>query len=199
MAVYVIEVKDLLIDEGGLSRHAVKGLLDICKAVDVVAKLGFTSYNHPLRRVYFLGKDYVPLWDIIEPDDYNKRVDTSKSMLDHIKLLNQRLGGCDTYIQEMEKIVSGMAYVKVGDWVLAVHINQFADFLDQAMQAVRTLYSNLGKKIEEIEGLLEMAEGRYKLIERRKWGDLAQTKDHNLIVDTLKPLQVILQLIEANV
>jgi len=46
---------------------------------------------------------------------------------------------------------------------------------------------------------IAIAESRAGMMRKVRFGDLVATKDHNLVIDTLKPVEVALQAIEANV
>lgn len=106
----------------------------------------------------------------------------------------------DIYISQLESIVSQMVKVVEGDLVLATHVNILIDYLTYAVDAVKILYDKFkyktGKRISDVEYWIVMAEGRLKFTEKRKFGDLVLTKDHNLIVDIMKPLELALKKME---
>jgi len=103
-------------------------------------------------------------------------------------------------IADMESIISQMVTVVDGELVLAQHTNLFVDYITDAVNAAKLLYSEFktktGKTLSDVETWLAMAEGRLKFVEKRKFGDLVLTKDHNLIVDIMKPLELALKKME---
>lgn len=103
-------------------------------------------------------------------------------------------------IADMESIVSQMVTVVDGELVLAKHTNLFVDFITDAVEVAKKLYEEFktktGKTLPDVETWLAMAEGRLKFAEKRKFGDLVLTKDHNVIVDIMKPLELALKKIE---
>lgn len=106
----------------------------------------------------------------------------------------------DTYISEMESLTAEMVKVAEGDLVLAQHVNRLIDFVTYAVDATKILYDKFkektGKTLPDVEYWIAMAEARLKFTEKRKFGDLVLTKDHNLIVDIMKPLELALKKME---
>jgi hypothetical protein len=105
-------------------------------------------------------------------------------------------------IATLEDLVSKMVYVKYGNYVLAVHTNTFVDYCVTAVDLLSEIYeafkAKTGKTLLDVEYWIEMAKGRVGFMRKVKFGDLVETKDHNLVVDTLKPIEVALRMIEAN-
>jgi len=108
----------------------------------------------------------------------------------------------DALISTLESLIGQMEYVKSGDYVLAKHTNLFVDWLSNAIQTCKTLYelfkAKTGRTLPDVEGWLSMAENRYSFTRKVKYGDVVLSKDHNLIIDSLKPLELALQKIEEN-
>lgn len=106
----------------------------------------------------------------------------------------------DDLIAEMEDLIAGMEYVEDGDFVFAKHPNTFVDWLNDALAATKELYERFkaktGKTLPEVEEWLDMAETRLGLTRKVKFGDVVMTKDHNLIIDTMKPLELALMRME---
>jgi len=104
-------------------------------------------------------------------------------------------------IANMESLVSQMVTVAEGDLVLAKHTNLFIDFIRDAVNATKILYDKFkartGKTLPEVEEWIAMAEARVQYAEKRKFGDLVMTIDHNIVVDVMKPLELALKKMEA--
>jgi hypothetical protein len=108
----------------------------------------------------------------------------------------------DEKIATLEDLVSKMKYVAKDQYVLAEHTNLFADYLATAVQLLKDLYelfkAKAGRALPNAEQWISMAESRAGLMRKVKFGDIALTKDHNLVIDTLKPVELALREIEAN-
>jgi len=94
-----------------------------------------------------------------------------------------------------------MQEVKHGDYVLAQHPNIFVDYLATAVDLTKQLYEEFKVKVgadPEIEMWIEMAETRYGLTRKVKFGDIVRTADHNLLVDSFKPLELALRKMEKS-
>jgi hypothetical protein len=108
----------------------------------------------------------------------------------------------DEKIAALEGLVSKMKYVAERQYVLAEHTNLFADYLATAVQLLKDLYelfkAKAGRALPNAEAWMEMAESRAGLMRRVKFGDVVLTRDHNLVIDTLKPIELALREIEAN-
>jgi hypothetical protein len=106
------------------------------------------------------------------------------------------------YIDELEGLVAGLKVVVYGDFVLAPHVNVFVDFCSIALNAVKKAYDDFkaktGRTLPHVEEMIEMAETRVGLMRKVKYGDLVLTRDHNLIFDTLKPLELAVKEIYDN-
>jgi len=103
-------------------------------------------------------------------------------------------------IANMESLVSQMETVAEGDLVLAKHTNLFIDFIRDAVEACKNLYEKFkqktGRTLPEVEEWLAMAEARVQYAQKRKFGDLVMTIDHNIVVDVMKPLELALKRME---
>jgi hypothetical protein len=75
-----------------VSKLSGKVLEDVAKTVDVVAKVGFKLAGYDVRRVYFLPKEFQPLWDIIESGDHNTKVEVCKALVEAFKRVRDKLG-----------------------------------------------------------------------------------------------------------
>ena len=105
-------------------------------------------------------------------------------------------------IAELESIVSGMVYVKDGEYVYSTHTNTFIDFCTKALEVVKQLYdlfkAKTGLELSDVELWIAIADGRVGFMDKRKFGDVVATKDHNLVIDSLKPLELALQKMEEH-
>jgi len=105
-------------------------------------------------------------------------------------------------IATLEGLIGQMTYVKKGDYVFSTHVNLLVDYLETAIDLTKQLYEQFkvktGKTLPDVENWISMAETRYGLTRKVKFGDVVQTRDHNLIIDSLKPLELALREMEEN-
>ncbi|PUA31028.1 MAG: hypothetical protein B9J98_08190, partial [Candidatus Terraquivivens tikiterensis] len=105
--------------------------------------------------------------------------------------------GLDELIQNLESLIGQMEYVKDGEYVFSRHTNLFVDFLKDAIEVCKELYQKFkdktGKTLPKAEEWLSMAETRYGFTRKVAFGDTVLPSDHNLIIDTLKPLEMVLR------
>jgi len=102
-------------------------------------------------------------------------------------------------IAEIEDIIIKMEYVKDGDLVLAEHINELNEYASKTLEFCKQAYEKFKEKIGidlEIESWIAMAETRVGFMRTVEFGDWVLTKDHNLIIDSLKPLELALKKME---
>lgn len=108
----------------------------------------------------------------------------------------------DEMIEELRKIADSMVFVRDGNYVLAEHTNTFIDYVSNAVELLKEIYEyfkqKTGKKLKNVEIWIEVASKRVEMMEKRKYGDIVATVDHNLVIDTLKCVEVSLIEIENN-
>jgi len=108
----------------------------------------------------------------------------------------------DDLIASLEETVAKMKYVADGEMVLAEHTNLFVDYSTTAVSLLKQLYelfkAKTGKTLPNTEHWINMAESRIALARKVKIGDLVLTRDHNIILDTLKPIELALIELEWN-
>ena len=108
--------------------------------------------------------------------------------------------GVDEDISEMEALLAQTEYVESGQYVYARHPALFVDFLKYLIDAVKLLYDEFknktGRTLPDVESYIDMAENRYSFARKPKTFDLVLTKDHNVIIDTFKPLELALRRME---
>ena len=106
----------------------------------------------------------------------------------------------DDLIADMEDLISKMRYVTDGQYVISEDHNLFYDYVSDIVSAVEQLYEKFkaktGKTLPDVEYWIEMAKSRHDLDRKVKYGDIVLSRDHNLIIDTLKPLELTMQRIE---
>jgi hypothetical protein len=189
---------DKFIDLGYVAKGIAPVLSDESLMVDILIKEAFKLCGYDVKRAYFH-----PVWyDIIEPFDHNARVEASKVLLDSFKRVGGKLEITNDEIKILEDLVTKMEYVEKGQYVYARHPNIFYDYSKYALDLLKRIYdafkSKTGKTLKDVEFWISMAEGRVSYMEKRMFGDVVAPKDHNLIIDALKPIEVALQKIEAN-
>jgi len=108
----------------------------------------------------------------------------------------------DELIANLESLIGQMEYVEKEDLVFSTHVNVFVDWLKDAITVCKELYERFkaktGKVLPKVEEWLNMAETRHGLMRTVKFGDIVLTKDHNLLIDTMKPLELALREMEEN-
>jgi len=110
--------------------------------------------------------------------------------------------GLDEEVAAMEDAVGKMVKVVEGDYVFAAHPNVVLEFIGHAIEATKLLYEEFkaktGKVLPFAERMVWMAEIRYELARKVAFGDLVLPRDHNILIDALKPLELALREIEEN-
>jgi hypothetical protein len=105
-------------------------------------------------------------------------------------------------IATLEDLIGKMKYVADGQMVLAEHTNLFVDYCDNAVSLLKQLYelfkSKTGKTLPNVEVWISMADYRVGLMRKVKFGDIVISRDHNLVIDVLKPIELALREIEGN-
>jgi len=108
----------------------------------------------------------------------------------------------DELIANLESLIGQMEYVADGQYVYSTHVNVFVDWLKDAITVCKELYERFkaktGMTLTKVEEWLYMAETRHGFARKVKFGDIVLTKDHNLIIDTMKPLELALREMEEN-
>ena len=102
----------------------------------------------------------------------------------------------------LESLIPQMEFVKKGDYVLAKHPNVFVDFTNAALDLLKELYDLFKEKkgydLPDVEYYIGMAESRAAYLRKVKFGDIIRVQDHNLIIDTWKPMELAIQIIQSN-
>jgi len=105
-------------------------------------------------------------------------------------------------IAYLESLVPQMDVVKKGDYVLAKHPNVFVDFTVTALDLLKELYElfkeKKGYRLPDVEYYIGMAESRANFLRKVKFGDIIRVQDHNLIIDTWKPMEIAIQIMSAH-
>jgi hypothetical protein len=105
-------------------------------------------------------------------------------------------------LANLQSLIDQMETVEDLEFVYAKHMNPFVDWLTDAVDVCKILYdmfkAKTGKTLPDVEFWLDMAETRLGFTRKAKFGDIVLTKDHNLIIDTMKPLELVLITIEEN-
>jgi len=101
----------------------------------------------------------------------------------------------------LQNLIDQMTYVKDGEYVFSTHVNVFVDYLTTAVDLTKQLYEKFKARVgadPEIETWIAMAETRYGFTRKVKFGDVIKTADHNLLIDSFKPLELALKKMEKN-
>ena len=107
----------------------------------------------------------------------------------------------DEIIGEMEDLLSKMRTVQEGDYVEKEDINYINKFVKDAVEALTKLYSmykdKTGNSIPEVEDLINTATTRQVWLIDYKSGDIVSPSAHNNLIDTMKPVDVALKIIQS--
>jgi len=105
-------------------------------------------------------------------------------------------------IASLQELIGQMEYVKHGNLVLARHPNIFVDWLKDAITVCKDLYEKVklkvGKTLPDVEYWLAMAETRCEFTRKVKFGDVGSPRDHNLVIDIMKPVELALRKMEES-
>lgn len=106
----------------------------------------------------------------------------------------------DELISRLEAAIAELRPVSAGEYVYAAHTNVFVDWLSDALAACKELYERFkertGRTLPNVESWLNMTEVRIDLMRKVKYGDYVFPRDHNLVVDAMKPLELALREME---
>jgi glycerophosphoryl diester phosphodiesterase len=102
----------------------------------------------------------------------------------------------DAQLTKLRDLIDRMRYVSEGEMVLAVHTNLFREYVLTALDALKELYafyrSKFGTTLPLVEDMIELVENRIGYLPEVKYGDVVATRDHNIIIECLKAIEVAL-------
>jgi len=94
----------------------------------------------------------------------------------------------------LKDLIDKMKYVSEEEYVLAYHTNTFREYVSVALEALKKIYeyykAKFGERLEILEENIDMAENRLKFLSEVKYGDVVATRDHNIIIDCLKSIEI---------
>jgi hypothetical protein len=97
-------------------------------------------------------------------------------------------------LAKLKDLIDKMKHVSEGEYVLADHTNTFREYVSVSLEALKKLYeyykAKFGEELKIVEDNIEMAESRLKFLPEVKYGDVVATRDHNIIIDCLKSIEV---------
>jgi Na+/phosphate symporter len=97
-------------------------------------------------------------------------------------------------LAKLKDLIDRMRYVSEGEYVLAYHTNTFREYVSVALEALKKIYeyykAKFGERLEILEENIDMAENRLKFLSEVKYGDVVATRDHNIIIDCLKSIEI---------
>jgi hypothetical protein len=97
-------------------------------------------------------------------------------------------------LAKLKDLIDRMRYVSEGEYVLAEHTNTFREYVSTGIEALKKIYeyykAKFGERLKIVEDNIEMAENRLKFLPEVKYGDVVATRDHNIIIDCLKSIEV---------
>jgi glycerophosphoryl diester phosphodiesterase len=102
----------------------------------------------------------------------------------------------DVQLTKLRDLLDRMRYVSEGEMVLAAHTNLFREYVLTALDALKELYAFYRSKFETalplVEDMIGLVENRIGFLPEVKYGDVVATRDHNIIVECLKAIEVAL-------
>jgi glycerophosphoryl diester phosphodiesterase len=102
----------------------------------------------------------------------------------------------DTQLQKLRDLIDRMRYVSEGEMVLAAHTNLFREYVLTALDALKELYAfykgKFGTPLPLVEDMIGLVENRIGFLPEVKYGDVVATRDHNIIIECLKAIEVAL-------
>jgi len=97
-------------------------------------------------------------------------------------------------LAKLKDLIGKMRHVSEGEYVLADHTNTFREYVSVGLEALKKIYeyykAKFGERLKIVEDNIEMAENRLKFLPEVKYGDVVATRDHNIIIDCLKSIEV---------
>lgn len=101
----------------------------------------------------------------------------------------------DDLLSTLSDIVSKMRTVKFDDYVESTDTNLFMEYCETALQLLQALYQQYKDKygaIPKVEEMINLATNRITYARKVRYGDIPLPSDHNVVVDTLKAIDVAL-------
>ncbi|TDA41337.1 MAG: hypothetical protein DSO07_05140 [Thermoproteota archaeon] len=113
------------------------------------------------------------------------------------------MSSIDDLISSLENIVSTMRYVKPGDEIRAEDINSLIRYTKTAVELIKAIYdlfvSKTGKKLPTVESYISIAEMRSSYLKEVMSLEVIYPDNYNMVIDTLKPIELALIEIEKNI
>jgi hypothetical protein len=102
----------------------------------------------------------------------------------------------DAQLTKLRDLLDRMRYVSEGEMVLAAHTNLFREYVLTALDALKELYafykSKFGTTLPLVEDMIGLVENRIGFLPVVKFGDVVATRDHNIIIECLKAIEIAL-------
>jgi signal-transduction protein with cAMP-binding, CBS, and nucleotidyltransferase domain len=109
----------------------------------------------------------------------------------------------DTQLTKLRDLLDRMRYVSEGEMVLAAHTNLFREYVLTALDALKELYEfyrgKFGTTLPLVEAMIELVENRMGFLPVVKYGDVVATRDHNIIIECLKAIEIALIEIDKSI
>jgi signal-transduction protein with cAMP-binding, CBS, and nucleotidyltransferase domain len=109
----------------------------------------------------------------------------------------------DTQLTKLRDLLDRMRYVSEGEMVLAAHTNLFREYVLTALDALKELYAfykgKFGATLPLVEAMIELVENRIGFLPVVKYGDVVATRDHNIIIECLKAIEIALIEIDKSI
>jgi hypothetical protein len=202
-AIYVA-LRDYIVGEFELARAKGMSVADAGRIADVIAKVAYTLADIIVRRVYLLPPAYRALWDLIASSDHNAKINICKKLLEKFKSVRGKIAlesaTVDSLISELEGLAARMRYVKPGDEVRAEDTNLFVRYVRISVRLAKELYElykvKTGRALREVDVYIGSAELRAVYVREVMSMELVHPDHHNLVIDTLKYVEMALRELE---
>jgi N-glycosylase/DNA lyase len=123
-------------------------------------------------------------------------------MEEYLDYIGDDVMSVDDLLSTLADIVSKMRTVKFDDYVESTDTNLFMEYCETALQLLQSLYQQYkdktGKTIQKVEEMINLATNRITYARKVRYGDIPLPSDHNVVVDTLKAIEIGLIELEKN-
>jgi hypothetical protein len=112
------------------------------------------------------------------------------------------MSSIDSLISDLENLVNSMRYVNSGDEVRADDINLLIRYTKEAVELLKGIYDSFktktGKSLSDVETYISIADMRSSYLQEVLSLDTIDPDNYNIVIDTLKLIELALLEIEKN-
>jgi len=112
------------------------------------------------------------------------------------------MSSIDNLITDLENLVNSMRYVNSSDEIRADDINLLIRYTKEAVELLKAIYDSFktktGKTLSDVEYYINVADMRSSYLQEVLSLDAIDPDNHTIVIDTLKLIELALQVIEKN-